>query len=89
MKVILMAIGFSPSLVYEKRRQNWHLGNTEIALDELSFGLFMEIEGDEISILEIERKLQIKGLKSEHQTYPELAFKHGTRTGELVEARLR
>lgn len=89
MKVILSSIGFSPWLVYEKRRQNWRLDNTEIALDELSFGLFMEIEGDEKSILEVERKLQIEDLRSEHQTYPELALKHGKRTGDIVEARLR
>jgi predicted adenylyl cyclase CyaB len=45
MEAILEALGFTPALVYEKRRQTWRLGKTEIVIDVLPFGLFMEIEG--------------------------------------------
>ena len=45
MEAILVALGFTPALVYEKRRQTWRLGKTEIVIDVLPFGLFMEIEG--------------------------------------------
>jgi len=41
---------FQPALVYEKRRTRWKIGTAEIALDELAFGLFMEIEGSEKEI---------------------------------------
>lgn len=87
MNAILAALGFVPGLIYEKRRRTWRLGAAEIVLDELPFGLFMEIEGDESEIEAIEAKLEIKGLKHEKATYPQLTAKHGTPRGKLVEAR--
>src|ERR1700682_6332220 len=62
MEAILDALGFVPALVYEKRRATWRLGDAEIVIDELAFGLFMEIEGPEPAIRKIERQLAIKGL---------------------------
>jgi adenylate cyclase class 2 len=87
MDAILDALGFIRALVYEKRRQTWRLGKTEIVVDELPFGLFMEIEGSEEAIKAAERELGVKGLRAEHATYPELAEKHGKRFGDLIEAR--
>ena len=87
MAAILEALGFTPSLVYEKRRQTWRLGNAEIVIDVLPFGLFMEIEGRASEIKAIERKLGMKDLKAEHATYPQLTAKHGKLRGALVEAR--
>jgi len=57
MEAILVALGFTPALVYEKRRQTWRLGNAEIVIDVLPFGLFMEIEGRVSDIKAAERKL--------------------------------
>lgn len=88
MNAILELLGFTPALVYEKRRQTWHFRNTEVVIDELSFGLFMEIEGEEEEIKAAERELGIDGFPTEHSTYPQLAEKHGRRTGEMIEARL-
>jgi len=87
MEAILDALGFTPALVYEKRRMTWRLGESEIVIDELPFGLFMEIEGPESDIKAIERKLGIKGLRVELATYPQLTLKKGTKSGNLVEAR--
>jgi adenylate cyclase, class 2 len=87
MDVILEALGFTASLVYEKRRQRWRLGKAEVVLDELPFGLFMEIEGSEQEIVNVENKLTITGLKAEHSTYPQLTVKHGTKYGEVIESR--
>ena len=87
MDAILDALGFTPALVYEKRRETWRLGKAEILIDELPFGLFMEIEGSETDIRAIERKLGIKGLRAERATYPQLALKHGTKYGNVIEAR--
>jgi adenylate cyclase, class 2 len=84
---ILDGLGYRPALVYEKKRQTWRLGKAEIAIDELPFGLFMEIEGSETTIREIENQLAIKGLRAERQTYPELARKHGKQFGDVIEAR--
>lgn len=87
MQAILVALGFTPALVYEKRRQTWRLGNTEIVIDVLPFGLFMEIEGRVTDIRAVERKLGLKGVKAEGATYPQLTRKHGKVYDGLIEAR--
>lgn len=89
MEAILDALGFTPALVYEKRRMTWRLDNAEIVIDELPFGLFMEIEAAENEIGKIERKLAVKGLKAEHATYPQLAERHGETQDGLIEARFK
>jgi len=85
---ILQALGFTPALVYEKRRMTWRLRGAEIVVDDLPFGLFLEIEAGEDKILHVERKLAIKRLKSEHATYPQLTAKHGKKKQNgIIEAR--
>jgi adenylate cyclase class 2 len=87
MELILQALGLAPSLVYEKRRETWRLAQTEIVLDELPFGLFMEIEGSEKNIREVESKLSIKRLRTEPLSYPRLVLKHGTDHDGVIESR--
>jgi adenylate cyclase, class 2 len=87
MQAILEALGFTPALVYEKRRQTWRLRDAEIVIDVLPFGLFMEIEGRASEIRAVERKLGLKDLKAEHATYPQLTAKHGKVSDGLIEAR--
>ncbi|MBC8029844.1 MAG: class IV adenylate cyclase [Pyrinomonadaceae bacterium] len=87
MEAILEALGFAPALVYEKRRETWTLGKTEIVIDELPFGLFMEIEGAEKDIRDIESKLAIKRLRPEPATYPQLTLQHGIDHGGVLESR--
>ena len=87
MEAILDALGFEPALVYEKRRETWTLGKTEIMIDDLPFGLFMEIEGTEPDIRAIEKKLAIKRLRTELATYPQLTQKHGVDLEGVIEAR--
>lgn len=84
---ILDALGYRPALVYEKRRTTWRLAGAEVVLDELPFGLFAEIEGTEDSILEAERILNLSGMAAEHDSYPELTARHGTKIGEVIESR--
>src|SRR5882672_7238648 len=87
MELILDALGFKPALVYEKRRQTWLLGKTEIVIDELPFGMFMEIEGPEQAIRDVESKLAIKRLRSETATYPQLTLKLGIDCAGVIESR--
>lgn len=87
MELILEALGLVPVLVYEKRRETWRLGPTEIVLDELPFGLFMEIEGSETDIREVENQLAIKRLRVEMLSYPKLVLKHGIANEGVVESR--
>jgi adenylate cyclase class 2 len=84
---ILEALGYSPALVYEKRRETWYVGGAEVVLDELPFGLFVEIEGEEPRILEVEKLLGLDTAEAEHAPYPELTLRHGVKKGGAVEAR--
>jgi adenylate cyclase class 2 len=84
---ILLRLGCVPTVVYEKKRETWQLGDAEIVLDELPFGWFMEIEAEVDEIKRIERELGIEMLPAETETYPRLAVKHGTRSGDLIESR--
>jgi adenylate cyclase class 2 len=89
MELILGALGLTPALVYEKRRETWRLAQTEIVIDELPFGLYMEIEGSENGIREVESKLAIKRLRTEPLSYPRLVLKHGTDHNGVIESRFR
>jgi adenylate cyclase class 2 len=80
-------LGFSPRIVYEKRRKTWKLRNTEIVLDELPFGRYMEIEGSITEIKEAEMILGIEEFEVEQETYPRLTVKLGITKNGVVEAR--
>ena len=86
---ILEALGYRAVLVYEKRRATYQLGGAEVVLDELPFGWFVEIEGEEIDILDAERRLELTTAEHVHETYPELTVRHGLKTGARVEARFQ
>lgn len=84
---IIEKLGFVPRLVYEKRRKTWRFRQVEIVLDELPFGLFLEIEGSITAIAEAEMFLGIEEFTVEHETYPSLTFEFGKHRGDLIEAR--
>jgi adenylate cyclase class 2 len=50
MHVILTQMGYLPSMHYEKYRTTYQLENAEIVLDEMPYGSFVEVEGDEQTI---------------------------------------
>ena len=87
MEAILASLGYKQSLVYEKRRQTWKFKNVEVVVDELPFGLFLEIEGTENEIKEAEIKLEITHLESESAPYPALTVHFGKKNGNLIESR--
>jgi len=86
---ILTALGFVPALVYEKRRRRWRVGTAEVAVDELPFGWFMEIEAGEAEITRVEELLGATRLLAEMETYPRLAAKLGKERSGVIEARFR
>jgi len=86
---ILTALGFRPALVYEKRRTRFDLGRAEIVIDELPFGLFMEVEGTEKEIARVEALLGIEDLPAVMETYPTLTAHLGKQRKGIIEARFR
>jgi adenylate cyclase class 2 len=49
---ILELVGFEKKQVYEKYRETFELGRVEVVLDEMPFGDFVELEGEEDDIRE-------------------------------------
>ena len=84
---ILDRLGFKPSLIYEKRRETWKHHSTEVAIDELPFGWFLEIEGEEADIVAVERALGLDESTAEEATYPALTRKFGRMVDDRIEAR--
>lgn len=74
---IIERLGYKLTAVYEKRRKYWHLDDVEVVLDELPFGLYMEIEGTIDSIAAAEKKLGLKDEEYEPRGYPRLTVKYG------------
>lgn len=84
---IIAHLGFTKALVYEKRRKTWRLRDVEIMLDELPFGLYMEIEGSITAIAEAEMLLDAENFETEHETYPHLTSRFGVKKEFVIEAR--
>lgn len=84
---IIERLGYKLTAVYEKRRKYWHFGEVEVVLDELPFGLYMEIEGTVEAIEKAEKALGLKEIEREPRGYPRLTIKYGKMHGEVAEAR--
>lgn len=87
MEKIIEKLGYKLSAVYEKRRKYWHLDDVEVVLDELPFGLYMEIEGTIEAIESAEEKLGLKEIEREPRGYPRLTIKYGKLKDGIAEAR--
>jgi hypothetical protein len=59
----------------------------EIVIDDLPFGLYLEIEGSVTAIKEAEMLLDLDELEAEHKTYPILTSELGIKNGDVIEAR--
>ncbi len=86
---IIGMLGYRLSVVYEKRRRTYHFGEVEVVMDELPFGLYMEIEGTYKDIAKAEEKLGIEDLEPETRGYPRLTVKYGRQRGNIYESRFR
>ncbi len=74
---LLSALGYEQSLVVEKKRRLWQLGDCEVALDRLPLlGDFVEIEGpDEEIIANAQEKLGLSDLSHIAESYASLVAK--------------
>ena len=90
MNAILHSLGYKPALVYEKRRVRWNVGKAKVVIDELPFGLFMEIEAAEKEIARVEKKIGAVTFIAVNETYPALTTKLGKKSRQgIVEARFK
>jgi adenylate cyclase class 2 len=56
---ILERVGFEPRQVYEKYRETYEFEAVEVVLDEMPFGDFVELEGEESSIKTVAQQLRL------------------------------
>lgn len=89
MESIIAALGYRLSVVYEKHRTTYHFDDVEVVLDELPFGLYMEIEGTHKAIAAAEKRLGTKKLKPEIRGYSRLTAKFGEMKSSVMEARFK
>lgn len=59
MGTILGQLGYYPYMVYEKYRATYQLDDTEVMLDEMPYGFFVEIEGEPDSIERVAARLEL------------------------------
>lgn len=87
-KQFLEALGFAPVVFYEKYRATYAWNSAHIMLDELPYGNFVEIEGEDVSILR--EAAGLLGLKWEatvkagyHALFERIAEKFNLDPGQL------
>lgn len=86
-EAIIERLGYRLTAVYEKRRKYWSMDDVEVVIDELPFGLYMEIEGTEDAITNAAEKLGLKDIEHEPRGYPRLTIKYGRMNNEVAEAK--
>ncbi|HEY3104501.1 MAG TPA: hypothetical protein VGJ69_12990, partial [Pyrinomonadaceae bacterium] len=75
---------------YEKRRTRWQVGKAKVVIDELPFGLFMEIEASEKQIMRVEKLIDAGRLPAVIETYPSLTATLGKKNRQgIIEARFK
>jgi len=72
-------LGYHTAILYEKRRETWHLGPCAVTLDELPrLGWWVEIEGpDAVAVERVRAELGLAQTPIVPDTYVELAARHG------------
>ena len=87
-KEFLLSLGYLPKIFYEKFRTTYELNQTHIMLDELPYGTFVEVEGNNAE--EIQATVRQLGLKWEnmirmgyHAIFDILAKKYGLDASQL------
>ncbi len=59
MKALLGKLGYAPYMGYEKYRTTYEVDGTEVVLDEMPYGNFMEIEGGAEKIEQVIKRLEL------------------------------
>lgn len=83
---ILKQLGLKLVILYEKERELWKLGEAEVVLDRLPFGLYMEIEGGVGAIESAEKQVVTGEIAAEVASYPRLTAEHGTHNDGVASA---
>lgn len=64
MDTILRKLGYQPYWIYEKYRTTYVLDGVEVVLDEMPYGNFVELEGDEGAIQQVRARLGLEAARA-------------------------
>lgn len=83
---VLAALGFAPTVYYEKRREHWRLGECDVCVDELpQLGWFAEVEGpDADAVRAAAAQLGLAADAQVEESYVTLAWRHGVAGADAV-----
>lgn len=76
MRELLSRLGYEVNLEFSKCREYWDLRGMAVSLDELSFGRYVEIEGEETEIERTVIDLRLVDAERIQEGYPQLAARH-------------
>ncbi|EHJ46678.1 adenylyl cyclase CyaB [Solidesulfovibrio carbinoliphilus subsp. oakridgensis] len=76
LQAVFFHLGYRPFLRYEKVRETWRLGRTLVCLDQLPFGLYLEIEGPADAIPGVAARLGLAMDAALADTYHALYRRH-------------
>jgi len=85
MREIFHNLGYTREFVMEKYRTNWEYNETVISFDEMPFGLYVEIEGEEKKIFETADELGLDLSNKITVTYWDLFEQYKSKTGQTGE----
>jgi adenylate cyclase class 2 len=71
-EAILAGLGLTPRFRYDKRREEWSCENSIVALDTTPIGLFVEVEGDPLTIRRVVTLLGLDASESVPYSYAAL-----------------
>lgn len=80
----LEAVGFVPRWRYQKYRREWDVDGAHVVLDEIPWGVWVEIEGEPERIDRIARQLGWGRERWDRGTYRELHERHCAERGAAV-----
>lgn len=69
METILLRLGYVFVFAYEKYRTTYILNECEVTLDEMPFGAFVEIEGEQAAIMDTLLALQLESMPRIEMSY--------------------
>jgi adenylate cyclase class 2 len=84
MNRILSALGYRKVFAYEKVREKWRHETVLVCLDELCFGTYVELEGEEDAIYRLAPKLGFDPGQALEATYLDLWREHQASTGQAL-----
>ena len=75
MGLILSELGYHVAWIYEKYRTTYEVNDCEVVLDEMPFGPFIEVEGDDAGINKTLTALGLSDAPRIHESYSALFFR--------------